>query len=164
MREIRRAFRMCLAAQSCLPLCDPMDCSRPGSSIHGNSPGKNTGVDCHSLLQGVFPTQGSNPRLSRLLHWQVGPWPLTPPGKPIFAACYFILFQPASGTKTQHFKSLISDYSYFPLEMFSNSVLGRRGRNTDRAALPWSCSAGARRQHGWVVFLGTGKPVGQCSS
>ena len=37
----------------------PMDCSPPGSS----SPGKNTGVGCCSLLQGIFPTQGSNPDL-----------------------------------------------------------------------------------------------------
>ena len=37
-----------------------MDCSLPGSSVHGDSPGKNTGVGCHSLLQGIFPTQGSN--------------------------------------------------------------------------------------------------------
>ena len=36
-----------------------MDCSPPGSSVHGDSPGKNTGVDCHALLQGIFPTQGS---------------------------------------------------------------------------------------------------------
>ena len=50
-----------LVAQSCLTLCNPMDCSPPGSSIHGiNSPDKNTGVGCHSLLQGVFPTQGLN--------------------------------------------------------------------------------------------------------
>ena len=47
----------------CLTLWDPMDCSPPGSSVHGDSPGKNTGVDCHPLLQGIFPTQGSNPRL-----------------------------------------------------------------------------------------------------
>ena len=32
-------------------LCDPMDCSLPGSSLHGDSPGKNTGVGCHVLLQ-----------------------------------------------------------------------------------------------------------------
>ena len=31
--------------------------------IHGDSPGKNTGVGCHVLLQGIFPTQGSNPGL-----------------------------------------------------------------------------------------------------
>ena len=52
-----------LAAQSCPTLCDPMDCSPPDSSVHGNSLGKNTGVGCHSLLQGILPTQGSNPGL-----------------------------------------------------------------------------------------------------
>ena len=39
---------------------NPMDCSPSGSSIHGDSPDKNTGVGCLSLLQGTFPTQGSN--------------------------------------------------------------------------------------------------------
>ena len=37
-----------------------MDCSPPGSSVHGDSPGKNTGVGCHVLLQGILLTQGSN--------------------------------------------------------------------------------------------------------
>ena len=50
-------------AQSCLTLCNSMDCSPPGSSVHGDSPDKNTGVACCSLLQGVHPTQGSNPGL-----------------------------------------------------------------------------------------------------
>ena len=45
-------------------------------------PGKNTGLDCHALLQGIFPTQGSNRCLLRLLHWQVGSLPQAPPGKP----------------------------------------------------------------------------------
>ena len=54
---------MCLAAQSCPTFCDSMDCSPPGSSVHWDSPGKNTGVGCHALLQGIFPTQGSNPGL-----------------------------------------------------------------------------------------------------
>ena len=40
-----------------------MDCSLPGSSVHGDSPSKNTGVGCHALLQGIFPTQGLNPGL-----------------------------------------------------------------------------------------------------
>lgn len=44
---------------------------------------KNTGVDCHALLQGIFLTQGSNPRLY-LLYWQVGSLPLPSPGKPIY--------------------------------------------------------------------------------
>ena len=48
-------------------LCDPMDCSQPGSSVHGILQAKNTGVGCHSLLQGIFPTQGSNPDL---LHYR----------------------------------------------------------------------------------------------
>ena len=41
----------------------PHDCSLAGSSVHGDSPGKNTGVSCHALLQGIFPTQGWNPGL-----------------------------------------------------------------------------------------------------
>ena len=49
---------LCLVAHSCL-FWDPMDCSLPGSSVHGDSAGKNTGVSCHALL----PTQGSNPGL-----------------------------------------------------------------------------------------------------
>ena len=117
-------------AQSCLTPSDPMDCSPPGSSIHGifqarvlewgaiafsmerttsdicmhakslqswstlcglqsarllyprDSPVKNTGVGCHALLQGIFPTQGLNPSLQCLLHWQVGSLLLAPPGKP----------------------------------------------------------------------------------
>ena len=46
-----------------------------------DSPGKNTGMGCHALLQGIFPTQGSNPCLLCLLHWQAGSLPLAPPGK-----------------------------------------------------------------------------------
>ena len=52
-----------LVAQSCLTLCHPMDCSSPGSSVHRDSPGKDTGVGCHALLQGIFPTQGLKPGL-----------------------------------------------------------------------------------------------------
>ena len=54
--------------QSCPTLCDPMDCSPPGSSVPGDSPGKNTGVGCCALLQGIFLTQGSNLYLLPLLH------------------------------------------------------------------------------------------------
>ena len=51
---------LCFVTQLCPILCDPMDCSPPGSSVHGDSPGKNTGVCSLSLLQGVFLTQESN--------------------------------------------------------------------------------------------------------
>ena len=63
---------LCLVAQLCLTLCEPMDCSPPGSSVHmilqsripeSKKKKKNTGVGCHFLLQGIFPTQGSNPGL-----------------------------------------------------------------------------------------------------
>ena len=40
-------------------------------------------MGCHALLQGIFPTQGSNPQLLSLLHWQAGSLPLAPPGKPV---------------------------------------------------------------------------------
>ena len=42
-----------LVKQPCLTLCDPMVCP-------WNSPGKNNGMGCHSLLQKIFPTQGAN--------------------------------------------------------------------------------------------------------
>ena len=58
-----RALVLRLVSQSCPTLCDAMDCSPPGSSVHGGSPGKNTGVGCHALLQGIFLTQGSKLRL-----------------------------------------------------------------------------------------------------
>ena len=69
--------------QSCLTLCDPMDSSPPGSSIHGDSPGKNTGVGCHALLQGIVPIQGLNLHLLSLLYYQVGSLPLAPLEKPM---------------------------------------------------------------------------------
>ena len=59
---------MCaLVAQLCLTLCDPMDCSPPGS-YPWDSPGKNTEVGCHFLLQGIF-TQESNLGLLNCRHY-----------------------------------------------------------------------------------------------
>ena len=60
----------CLVTKS---FCDPVDCSPPGCSVHGAFPGKHTGVGCHFLLQGIFPTLGSNPCL---LHWQANSLPV----------------------------------------------------------------------------------------
>ena len=62
-RMARSACCCCLVAKLCPTLYNSIDCSLPGSSVHGDSPGKNTGVGCHALLQGIFPTQGSNPGL-----------------------------------------------------------------------------------------------------
>ena len=51
----------------CLTLCDSLDYSPTGSSVHWDFPGKNTGVGCHALLQGTFPIQESN---GGLLLWR----------------------------------------------------------------------------------------------
>ena len=78
-----------LVTQSCLTLCDSMDCKLPGSSLHRDSPGKNTRVGYYVLLQGFFPIQGSNPGVQhckwilyhlshqgspRILEWVVYPF------------------------------------------------------------------------------------------
>ena len=59
-------------AQSCPTLCDPMNCSPPGSSVHGIFLGGNTGVGCLFFLQRVFSTQGLNPHLLGLLKTLAG--------------------------------------------------------------------------------------------
>ena len=68
-----------LVTQLCLSLCDPMDCSPLGSSALGNCPGKNTGVGCHSLLQGICLTQESNLGLP---HCRKIPYHLSHQGSP----------------------------------------------------------------------------------
>ena len=60
--------------------------------------GKNTGVGCHALLQGIFPIQGLNLALLHLLHWQASSLPLAPPGKPrdhnVFSQKIWVLILP----------------------------------------------------------------------
>ena len=57
-----------VSLQLCPTFCNPMDCSPPGSSVHRDSPGKNTGVDCQALLQGIIRvTQETSPNLLCLL-------------------------------------------------------------------------------------------------
>ena len=79
---LSKSFWCAKLLQLCPTLCDPLDCSPPGSSVYGDSLGKNIGVSCYALLQGIFLMQGSNLCLSILLHWQVGSLELLPPGKP----------------------------------------------------------------------------------
>ena len=50
-----------LVAQLCPTLCNHVDSSPGGFSVYEDSPGKNTGMGCHALLQRIFPTQGLNP-------------------------------------------------------------------------------------------------------
>ena len=58
--QMRTYVKLNKVTQLCPTLWDPMDCSPPGPSIHEYFPGKNTRVGCHSLLQGIFPTKGTN--------------------------------------------------------------------------------------------------------
>ena len=62
-----------------------MDCKPNRLLCPWNSPGKDTVVGCQFLLQGIFLTSGSNPRLLSLLHWQADSLPLAPPGKPVIS-------------------------------------------------------------------------------
>ena len=75
---ILRDLLHCIVAKSCQTLCNPMDCSLPGSSVHGISQAR-TGVGCHFLLQGIFLSQGSK---LGLLHWQVILYHLSHQGSP----------------------------------------------------------------------------------
>ena len=87
----------CLVAESCPTLWDPMDCSPAGSSVHGDSPGKNTGVGCLALLQGIFLTQGSNPGLP-LCRWIL--YCLSHQGRPrILEWVAYPFFKGSSGTR-----------------------------------------------------------------
>ena len=89
----------CSVTQSCLTLCDPVDCSPPGSSVHGilqarilewvTMPSSRILEDLswrmlekrsRKILQ-IFPIQGLNVRLLCVLHWQAGSLPLVLPGK-----------------------------------------------------------------------------------
>ena len=66
-----------LVGQSCPTLQDPTDNSSSSSSAHGIFPGKNTGMGCHCLLQGIFSTKRLNPCLPCLLLWWKIPYPLS---------------------------------------------------------------------------------------
>ena len=89
-----------LVTKFCLTVCDPMDCSPPGSSVHGISEArilkhlylkkkKNIYIyiyiywSCHFLLQGIFSTHGSNLSLLHLLRCQADSLPLSHLGSPI---------------------------------------------------------------------------------
>ena len=76
--------RVCVRVRVCTRLCGwvslwPHGLQPARLLCPWDSPGKNTGVGCHFLLQGIVPTQGSNPNL---LHLQVDSLPLAPSGKP----------------------------------------------------------------------------------
>ena len=103
-----------------------MDCKPNRLLCPWNSPGKDTVVGCQFLLQGIFLTSGSNPRLLSLLHWQADSLPLAPPGKP------FISWSP-------------------PYSPFSDSSVGKESAcNTgDPGSIPGS----GRSPGEWMLYL-----------
>ena len=109
--------------QSCPILCDPMDCSPPGSSAHGILQARIT------EWAAMLSSRGSSqPRdrtcISCLLHWQAGSLPLAPPGKPKYSiiifkcSCSFII-----SIITELFQLFVSIISnYFNHHLFSHSI------------------------------------------
>ena len=71
--------------QSCLTLCNPMDCSLPGSSVQGFSRQYYWG-GWPRPPTGDLPNQGSNPGLLSLPHWEAGSLPLVSPGKHLLSS------------------------------------------------------------------------------
>ena len=69
---------LCWVAQSCPALCDPVGCSPPGSSVHGGSPGRNTGVGCYALLWGIFQPRDQ----TQISYTEADSLPSEPQGKP----------------------------------------------------------------------------------
>ena len=131
-----------IVAQSCLILCDPMDCSLdcslPSSSVHGDSPGKNTGLGCHALLQGIFPTQGSIPGL---LHCRRILCRLSPQGSP-------------GGWQ----RCLPGEESLCICRDSSISVLSHTGVGLRAEALAPLWGSWEDRAHTWVASHGSGIP------
>ena len=110
--------------------CDPMDCSPPGSSVHGILQARILEWVAHFLLQGTFLTQGSNPSL---LHWQADSLPLSHPRwplGPLKGPRYLILFNVIQGCKATHVTSFpnkwVQKYDFFPLRPHSQQ--GDRAR------------------------------------
>ena len=130
---------MCVHAKSlqpCPTLCDPMDYSPPGSFSPWDSPGKNIGVGCHALLQGIFPTQGLNPCLLSLLHGQVDSLPLVSPGKP-----KGLIIQMQFGTAEGNEQNEAQDFTLFPLAYITaleNTLNEKENPNGNQySSSPW---------------------------
>ena len=90
----------CEVTQSCLTLCDPMDHSLPGSSVHGIFQARLLEWAAISLLRGIFPTQGSNPGL---LHCR--------------QTLYHLSHQGSHTFKQQSLLKRFAKFSWFPMEI-----------------------------------------------
>ena len=143
-----------LVAQLYLTLCDPTDCSPPSSSVHWDSPSKNTGVGCHALLQGIFLTQKLNWGLlyfRRILYqqsYQGSPYVL------LHINYKELLKQLSFNKKKNKFFLKKEDDRYTPT---SNR---KKKRTTDKSnsgwiskTLHWTKEASLKRIHAYSTFL-----------
>ena len=132
---------MCVHVQSCLTLCDRMDCSLPGSSFPWDFPDKTTGVGCHFLLQEIFQSQESNLSLLCLLHGRAQSLPLCQWGS--LAAIQ------ATGCRwlrpSLHYASRPSVHHIPPLQETSNLL------HEARWLWKWNTSYGAWEERNWVL-------------
>ena len=81
--NMRSYARVLKSLQSCPTLCNPIDCSPPGSSVHGILQTRILEWVAISSSRGPFQPRDSNLHLLCLLHWQAGSLPLGPRGKPV---------------------------------------------------------------------------------
>ena len=109
--------------QLCPTLCDPMDGSPPGSSVHGILQARILEWIALPSLQGIFLTQGLNPHFLRLLLWQVGSLPLALPGKPT-SVVVFHLKKKSNPQYSQPGYRLIPEASKSP-RLISIAITGR---------------------------------------
>ena len=128
---------VCLVAQSCPTLCDPMDCSPPGSSVHGDSPGRKTGVGCCALLQGIFPTQESN---WGLLHCRRILYQLSHQASPCSCGrkciCNWIIYNLSPSDPNAYYTSMYAAAAAKSLQLCPPPVWPHRWKLT-RLPCPW---------------------------
>ena len=111
------------------------------ASVHGDSPGKNTGVGCHALLQGIIQTPELNPHLLCLLHWQVDSFPLVPPMKLIIKLTKWINMS-GLGLRNKPQKTEMPRSPFHNTTQFIPTVGNRAVRGSWMAKL-WQPSGGA---------------------
>ena len=133
---------LCLVAQSCPTLCNPMKCM-PGSSVHGDSSGKNSGVSCHALLQGSFQPRDRT-QVSRIAGRLFTIWATS-------EALSLPYFRPFPTQFTEMFSKLVS---LSPPFFFNPSPWGFPGGSVVRIRLPVQ-----EMQETWIGSLGQEDPL-----
>ena len=119
----------CLVAKSCLTLCDPMDCSPPGSSVHGISQARILERVAVFLLQGIFLIQSSNSRIGRRVLYHGAAW---------VAPCFTYLFHTSLQNAASHFRRVACKEP--GTTVASGLCIGQRG-SQERGGTGgrWSC-------------------------